>query len=312
MLSWGVHAYRPDHYAVLGVASNADGDAIRAAYVTLAKQHHPDASDAGQAEATARFLRLQEAYDTLRDPMRRAQFDAERARQAAMAQAARHRVVLRPAPPLPVVVPKPRRRFGAWVYIGTLGLVLTVTVAILVQQRFWRPRQDQITVIRVEADSHGRLRPGGAAGPGVPSDPGILSKEIDRSVRQQMERVEAAKQRMEAQQLEMALKDRPAPPTATGGPTMRVAKVECAREGRTIVLTRESDGTRISYEGEKPVVPRVSDLGTGTVLVSRIEPTNKIAIAFTKGDLKGTSVLIFDGAGSVSRTFSVDCNAAAF
>jgi len=60
------------------------------------------------------------------------------------------------------------------------------------------------------------------------------------------------------------------------------------------------------------VQPRISDLGSGTVLVSRIEPSNKIAIGFTKGDRSATKLLLFDEAGRVLQTFPVDCTAAAF
>lgn len=61
-----------NYYVVLGVASTASGDGIRAAYRDLAKQLHPD--HIGPAGA-ARFRELTEAYDVLRDPMRRKQYD---------------------------------------------------------------------------------------------------------------------------------------------------------------------------------------------------------------------------------------------
>jgi len=80
-----MHAYRPDHYEALGVSRSADADAIRTAWRAQAKQLHPDLSDGESNEA---FRRLQEAYDVLRDPQRRAHYDDTLARQAALAQAA--------------------------------------------------------------------------------------------------------------------------------------------------------------------------------------------------------------------------------
>lgn len=63
-----------DYYAALGVARDADDQAIKKAYRKLARQHHPDVSkDAG---AEARFKEVAEAYATLKDPEKRAAYDA--------------------------------------------------------------------------------------------------------------------------------------------------------------------------------------------------------------------------------------------
>src|SRR5579864_1963892 len=67
----------PDYYALLGVDATADLEAIRAAYRTLAKQHHPDMAEGEDAQSTDRFLQIQEAYDVLRDVDRRAQYDLD-------------------------------------------------------------------------------------------------------------------------------------------------------------------------------------------------------------------------------------------
>jgi len=78
------------------------------------------------------------------------------------------------------------------------------------------------------------------------------------------------------------------------------------------VLTRDKDSARVSYDNGPPLQPRISDLGTGTVLVSRIEPSNKTAVAFTRGDRSGTTLLMFDEAGRVQQTFAIECTVAAF
>lgn len=63
-----------DYYAALGVPRDADADTIKKAYRKLARQHHPDVSkDAG---AEARFKEVAEAYATLKDPEKRAAYDA--------------------------------------------------------------------------------------------------------------------------------------------------------------------------------------------------------------------------------------------
>ena len=61
-----------NYYVVLGVASTESGEGIRTAYRALAKQLHPDHIGPGDA---APFRELTEAYDVLRDPLRRSQYD---------------------------------------------------------------------------------------------------------------------------------------------------------------------------------------------------------------------------------------------
>src|SRR5258708_5022753 len=99
---------------------------------------------------------------------------------------------------------------------------------------------------------------------------------------------------------------------AAAVPAMLVSRVECIGFGTKIVLSRDKEGTKVSYDAKPAVQPRISDLGAGTVLVSLIEPTNKYALGFTKGDSNDTKLLIFDSAGKVQATFNVECTAAAF
>jgi molecular chaperone DnaJ len=63
-----------DYYELLGVARGADGAAIKAAYRSLAKEHHPDRKN-GCKESEARFKAINEAYDVLKDPQKRAAYD---------------------------------------------------------------------------------------------------------------------------------------------------------------------------------------------------------------------------------------------
>lgn len=61
-------------YEILGVAKNADADAIKKAYRALARKHHPDANP-DDASAEDRFKDVQDAYDLLSDPEKRRQYD---------------------------------------------------------------------------------------------------------------------------------------------------------------------------------------------------------------------------------------------
>src|SRR3982751_2330733 len=63
-----------DHYEVLGVSRSASADEIAKAYRKLARQHHPDRNP-GDKQAEGRFKEIQNAYDTLSDPKKRAMYD---------------------------------------------------------------------------------------------------------------------------------------------------------------------------------------------------------------------------------------------
>ena len=62
-----------DYYEVLGVARGADADAVKRAYRKLARKYHPDVSKEKNAEN--KFKEVQEAYEVLRDPEKRAAYD---------------------------------------------------------------------------------------------------------------------------------------------------------------------------------------------------------------------------------------------
>ena len=88
----------PDPYKTLQVDPEAEDEVIVAAYRRLARKYHPDVSPG--AEAAARMIAINAAWEQIGDPAKRAAFDRERAVRAAMARST-HASTSRPsaAPP---------------------------------------------------------------------------------------------------------------------------------------------------------------------------------------------------------------------
>ena len=63
-----------DYYDTLGVQRNADEKELKGAFRKLAKQYHPDARP-GDKTTEHKFKEINEAYDVLKDPQRRAAYD---------------------------------------------------------------------------------------------------------------------------------------------------------------------------------------------------------------------------------------------
>ncbi len=64
-----------DLYDILGIKKNASADDIKKAYRKLAHKYHPDKAGDNKAEMEVKFKEINEAYQVLSDPEKRARFD---------------------------------------------------------------------------------------------------------------------------------------------------------------------------------------------------------------------------------------------
>ncbi len=124
-----------DLYAVLGLARGATDDEIRVAFRNLAVENHPDKFP-NDAKAVLRFKRINAAYQVLRDPQKKDQYDQLTAPIEDFGEALARPVV---PPSVPPRVHEPeirrrrrrvRRRSGWALFVGALLSVSAVLLAL--------------------------------------------------------------------------------------------------------------------------------------------------------------------------------------
>jgi len=71
---------KKDLYRILGVNQKADSAKIKKAYRRAAKKYHPDISPKGEQK----FKEVQEAYETLSDPEKKAVYDREMSKKSVL------------------------------------------------------------------------------------------------------------------------------------------------------------------------------------------------------------------------------------
>lgn len=70
-----------NYYEILGVSQNSETEVITAAYKAMMRKYHPDTNDSAQAAERAK--EINEAYEVLKNPLRRREYDAKMGRSEA-------------------------------------------------------------------------------------------------------------------------------------------------------------------------------------------------------------------------------------
>jgi curved DNA-binding protein CbpA len=115
-----------DYYSILGVSVDSEDVVIHAAYRALMRRYHPDINQTH--EGAKRSQSINEAYDVLRDPARRATYDSA-------ANAHRKTAGPPPSPEPPKheeAVDPPNRRLNPWRKYVAAAAALTVVILLVV------------------------------------------------------------------------------------------------------------------------------------------------------------------------------------
>lgn len=80
-----------NYYKTLGVEANGSPEEIRQAYHAMAKKYHPDVYHGSKSYATQKMKKINAAYEILKDPDARRQYDQELAMTPKKQRAARTR-----------------------------------------------------------------------------------------------------------------------------------------------------------------------------------------------------------------------------
>jgi curved DNA-binding protein CbpA len=112
------------YYELLQVTPTADLEIITGAYRALIRRHHPDRNPSPIAEATTK--RLNEAWEVLSDPAKRAEYDRERKGRTSRPSSETRQTNDRPYQNRPSPPPRPKTPQAGrmWPTLSTVRLLL--------------------------------------------------------------------------------------------------------------------------------------------------------------------------------------------
>jgi curved DNA-binding protein CbpA len=333
-----------DYYAVLSISPNADEAIIRAAYRVLAKRYHPDLVTGREAQFTAKFRLITEAYETLCDVDRRARYDKQRSRSHSDKGGSRRNDVSQRSNWVPI-----KRSIIFQVVVG----VVTCVVFVNVLDAVWielSSRGTPVQAIRTDTPPQ-TLRAEAARnvpdydtqgskgiGPLRPSATETITKSAsneradkrhepaqiastkgdERLSKVQADRAghEKGKQETRASGTRVTTRapiDGNAKSTNAGTSEVTPRRSNCASpDGTQFSITNLNGVATVAYNGAPPVRARIDYQGLNMVMLSKIVPDDRIAIGVMKGDVDATIVIVSDTMGNSARTMEASCFGVAY
>jgi hypothetical protein len=278
----------PDFYAVLGVGSDADQELIRSAYLALAKQYHPDSATAASPKNDEKFHAVSEAYENLRDPDRRREYDMRQARREQQRREARARAgYSRTYKPSASAVGSSQTK-------GRTGSAAEGNAA------------------RSQTRSPNWVRnclvfSGGAFA--VAALVLGLSALVFKNPANIELRTDAAEERASS----IAAPVDRSSAVASSGSEAVARQADCiAADGTKFAIINHGSVITVAFNGAAPKRARADAKSPNIVLLSKFEPFDRIAIAVVKGDRDGTEIIVSDSAGSPIQTIEAKCSDVAF
>jgi DnaJ domain len=279
----------PDYYAVLGVGSDADQELIRSAYLALAKQYHPDSATAASPKNDAKFHSVSEAYENLRDPDRRREYDMRQARRAQQRREA-------------------RARAG---YSRTYKPSASAVGSSQTKGRTGKNSAAEGNAARSQTRSPNWVRnslvfSGGAFAAALVL--GLIALVSKNPANIEL-RTDAAEER--ASSITAPVDRSSAVASSVSEAVARQA--DCtATDGTKFAIINHGNVITVAFNGAPPKRARADAKGPNIVLLSKFEPFDRIAIAVIKGDRDGTEIIVSDSAGSPIQTIEAKCSDVAF
>ena len=240
-----------DHYATLGVSPTANAAAIRAAYLGLMREYHPDRNP--DPEATLRAQAIVAAFRVLGDFDRRNHFDwgRRREREAAAALAAK-----RP------------RKVGAWAVAGAIGLAAVGAWA-FTSTPVPEPRRidPPVVVARTVPVAKAKRRPEVRRVAARDSKPGPVKVKVEKrdpvaKIEPRIESVRVAEVEPVRPKPKVILKSAVRPkPTVKQAPVVRVAAVKAPGPRATSVPAAPRQAKPAAKPAQQPSKPDIAASG---------------------------------------------------
>ena len=278
----------PDYYAVLGVASDVDQELIRSAFLALAKRYHPDSATGASPKNDEKFRSVSEAYENLRDPNRRRQYDIRQARQEQERKGA-------------------RARAG---YSQPYKPSASASESSQTKRQSGKIRAAQGNTVRPQTRSPNSVRNSLVISGGAFAVAALVLGLIALASKNPASielRTDTAGER---DSTITAPVDRS---SASNAPEVAGRKADCAAaDGTKFAITNRGSVVTVAFNGAAPKPARVGAKGPNIVLLSKFEPFDRIAISVAKGDRDGTRIIVADAEGNTIQTIEAKCSDVAF